>query len=126
MYDIDTWVLLVLIYILKFLLVVRRPRISIAITLFFCSLVVAVPYIYLRVVDWSETFNVDPLAHWIGAPIMILFIPVATFIYDLITKKRTRRKILALRYIVEIALFPAWAYFWIFVVEGMLLDWWWL
>ncbi|MCK5306784.1 MAG: hypothetical protein KAJ66_06580 [Candidatus Omnitrophica bacterium] len=126
MCDFDTWFLIVLIYIVKFTLVVKRPRPSIAIVLFFCTIMVAVPYIYLRVVDWTETFNVDPLGHWIGTPVMMLFIPVATFIYDLSTKKRIKPKMLALRYIIEIAVFPIWAYFWILLIEGMLLDWWWL
>ena len=92
MCDFDTWFLIVLIYIVKFTLVVKRPRPSIAIVLFFCTIMVAVPYIYLRVVDWTETFNVDPLGHWIGTPVMMLFIPVATFIYDLSTKKRIKPK----------------------------------
>lgn len=122
----NTWLLLVAVYTVKFLLRRGRPNIAISLLAFASLLASSVIFIWARVVDWSEPFNVDPNAHWIGTPITLLFIPTATFVYDAVSRREWAAKPLLLRYAIEIAVFPVWAYFWVMAVEGPILDWWWL
>jgi hypothetical protein len=126
MTNLNTWLLLAAVYTVKFLLKRGRPNIAVSLLAFAALLASSVIFIWARVVDWSETFNVDPKGHWIGTPIMLLLIPTATFVYDTVSKTEWATKALVLRYAIEILVFPAWAYFWIMAVEGPILDWWWI
>lgn len=126
MTDVNTWLLLTAIYVVKFLLKIGRTRLVLSLPLFAATVASSIVFIHQYLVDSSETFNVDPKALSIGIPVMVLFIPTATFGYDILSKREWTPKALLGRYVAEIALFPVWAYFWIVKVSGPVFDWWWL
>jgi hypothetical protein len=114
-------------YRVKWHLLTRCTRPSTA--LYFCllCLIVSLPYIwFLCVSDWFNPF-LYRASCWIGGPVAIWTVPVASFLVDLCCwgkPKRLNRYLI--RSGIEIFLgFPLWAFFWA-MLSFFVLGWGWM
>ena len=97
-----------------------------AVTLFVLAAVAAVPVTWLLSPDWDKPY-VLRIANFVGTPIMVLMVPIVSFVYDLRAKQVAGRFKPAL-WRLPLELFvavPIWFVFWIFFEFGVL-HWVWI
>jgi hypothetical protein len=101
------------------------PRFSL-IGLFYWSVLFRRRYIYVLVVtDWNNP-NVRRIACWIGNPIILLFVPTVSFLFDLRTGTPPDVRRYAGRTVIEVLLFlPLWFFVWVYA-ELLVLGWVWI
>ena len=99
-------------------LAVRLPRRSLTrVASYILLFLGGLAYVYLVLEDWAAP-DLEPEAHWIGAPLLYLTIPTITFFFDIV--RRSPRPITyVLRSIIEICLFPIWMYVVAFIMDQM-------
>ena len=113
---------LVIIYAGKMLLLLTVKRKLIATALFLLLTVLTITYIYEHLSEWNyEDEYVRPIVHWVGEPIMVLFLPSLSFYYDTFVQTSHQMRRLLPRYIGEIALFYPWSIIWAYIM--LMLGW---
>jgi hypothetical protein len=93
------------------------------VALYAATVAASLPYIYVLVVtDWKNPY-VDPRFCWIVAPVMLLFVPTASFAVDVLKWGRPKRVVwLAIRSAIEIVvLVPLW--FVLCILGTIILGW---
>ena len=114
--------LLFVLYAAKMLIVQTVSRKLIACAVFLLLAFLAVIYIYKHLSEWNnEDEYVRPIVHWIGEPIMVLFIPTVSFYYDTFVQTSHQMCRLVLRFIGEIMLFYPWSIIWVYIM--LMLSW---
>ena len=117
--------LILTLYGAKYLGLSRFSRFG-AIAFFGLAVIAAVPVTWVLSPDWDNP-HVLPIANVVGMPILLLTVPIASFVFDLRTKKITDRFKPA-RWRLPLELFvavPIWFAIWIFF-EIAVLSWVWI
>ncbi|HQR06676.1 MAG TPA: hypothetical protein PLN21_07635 [Gemmatales bacterium] len=102
---------------------VRQPSSALAYYLFAVGL--CVPIAWGLSPDWNN-WNVRRISNYVGTPIIIVTIPLISFLFDLYRKTQGTQKSWYWRIPLEIlVLVPVWFYFWVFF-ELLVLGWVWI
>lgn len=86
----------------------------IAVWFYFWLFAVTLPYIWFLIsTSWRYQWA-EPQIAWFGDPILIWFLPTASFAIDLNRRTPLALKWYILRTLFEFLIFPIWAYCWVF------------
>src|SRR5271165_6463739 len=94
--------LFAVVYLVKFRILTLRVHPWLGLLLYFATLAALLPYLYYCIIDVSDCQGCDPLANWIGGPILAFTVPTAFFLYDTLAHKRPSLHSYAIRSLVEI------------------------
>jgi hypothetical protein len=107
--------LLAVLYVVKYRILTLRVQPWLGLLLYFLVVAALLPYLYCRA---TVAFNNDfasPL-DWIWGPIEVFMVPTASFLYDVLTRKRPSLKFYTARSLLEILIFiPLWDYVWVWI-----------
>jgi hypothetical protein len=126
-YILNSFLLLVVVYFAKWIILDRCTRRLAAVELFAVLVALSLPYIwFLCEPDWTNPF-VYRVSCWFGGPITIWFIPAVSFIVDLGSFGKTKSlKRYSIRSAIEAVIaFPVWAIGWAYF-SFFILGWGWI
>ena len=125
-YVVNSFSLLIVVYIAKWIILDRCTRRLAAVELFAVLVALSLPYIwFLCEADWTNPF-VYRVSCWIGSPITIWFVPAVSLLVDLGSFGKTKSmKWYLIRTAIEVGLaFPVWAIGWAYF-SSFILGWAW-
>jgi hypothetical protein len=112
-----------LLYLFKILITIQIRNRLLSVLLYLALFVVSLVFLYSQVEN-GPTPHQDIEYYWYGTPVVYLTIPTITFIYDVIWKKKSSILLLIVRSLIEIfVITPVWAFFAIYFIFGVFLQW---